>query len=129
MPDPIFEEPRLAAIYDPLGGDRRDLDAYVALARELHTHSVLDIGCGTGTLACRLVESGMQVVAVDPAAASIEVARGKTSADRVQWLVGDALSLPPIEVDLVTMTGNVAQVFLTEEEWESNLQAVWATLQ
>ena len=26
------------------------------------------------------------------------------------------------------MTGNVAQVFLTDEEWESSLNAVWTTL-
>ena len=71
----------------------------------------------------------MDVTAVDPAAASIGMARRKPWADRVRWLVGDATTLPPLpRVDLVTMTGNVAQVFLTDEEWESSLNAVWTTL-
>jgi SAM-dependent methyltransferase len=124
MPDAIFEEPRLAALYDPLHLDRRDLHAYLALAEELGAHSVLDIGCGTGTFACLLAERRLEVTAVDPAIASIAIARGKPYADRVRWLVGEASLLPPLQVDLVTMTGNVAQVFLTDEEWTSTLRSV-----
>ena len=44
MADAIFEERRLAEIYDPLDPDRRDLDAYVAMAGEFGAMSVLDIG-------------------------------------------------------------------------------------
>ena len=54
MPDAIFEDPRLAAVYDPLDPDRSDLDVYVAIAQELGARSVLDVGCGTGTFACLL---------------------------------------------------------------------------
>jgi hypothetical protein len=54
VPDAIFEDPRLAEIYDPLDPDRRDLDAYVAMAAEFGAESVVDVGCGTGTLACLL---------------------------------------------------------------------------
>ena len=65
------------------------------------------------------------MTAVDPAAASIEMARRKPWADRVRWLVGDATSLPVLQqVDLVTMTGNVAQVFLTDEEWNRASRAL-----
>jgi len=46
----------------------------------------------------------------------------------VRWLVGDATTLPPLQLDLATMTGNVAQVFLTDQEWMSTLRAVRATL-
>ena len=128
MPDAIFEEPRLAEIYDALDPVRSDLDAYVDLAREVRAHSVLDVGCGTGTLACLLAQRRMDVTAVDPAAASIGMARSKPWADRVRWLVGDATSLPPLQVDLVTMTGNVAQVFLSDDEWESTLDGLWNAL-
>jgi hypothetical protein len=50
--DAIFEEPRLAEIYDAIDGDRSDLNAYAALVDELGAHVVLDVGCGTGTFAC-----------------------------------------------------------------------------
>lgn len=123
MADAHFEEPRLAEIYDPLDPDRSDLDAYIALAAEFGVRTVLDIGCGTGTLACLLAGRGTQVVAADPAAASLAVARRKPGADHVRWLHADAASLPPLQVDLVTMTGNVAQVFLTGREWAAALRA------
>jgi ubiquinone/menaquinone biosynthesis C-methylase UbiE len=115
--DDVFEHPRLAEIYDAVDGDRADLAAYVALADEVGARSILDVGCGTGTLACMLAERERTVVAVDPAAASLAVARRKPHADRVQWVEGTASELPAIESDLVTMTGNVAQVFLTDDEW------------
>ncbi len=124
MPDRIFADPRLAEIYDDLDADRRDLHAYVGLAESLRARSVLDVGCGTGVLACELARRGIEVVAVDPAAASLAVARRKPDARRIRWLLGDATSLPRIEVDLATMTGNVAQVFLTDEDWTATLHAI-----
>jgi SAM-dependent methyltransferase len=123
VPDAIFEDPRLAEIYDPLDPDRCDLDAYVAIAAEFGAESVVDVGCGTGTLACLLARRGLQVTAIDPAAGSLQVARRKPGADRVRWLHGDATVLPALQADLVTMTGNVAQVFVTGQEWAAALQA------
>lgn len=122
MPDPIFADPRVAQIYDPLDPDRSDLDVYAALADELGARSVLDIGCGTGTFACLLASKGLEVVGVDPAEAALDVARTKPGADRVTWLLGDATTLPPLTVDLATMTANVAQVFLTDDDWLATLR-------
>ena len=123
MPDAIFSEPRLAEIYDELDQDRSDLDVYAAMAEEFGARSVLDVGCSTGTLACLLAARGLEVIAVDPAAASLDVARRKLGADAVRWLHADAAALPALQVDLVTMTGNVAQVFTTDEEWAAALGA------
>jgi len=67
--DAVFEEPRLAEICDPLDPDRSDLDAYAALAQEFSARTVLDVGCGTGAFACLLAGRGMEVIAIDPAAA------------------------------------------------------------
>ncbi|GAA1719075.1 class I SAM-dependent methyltransferase [Isoptericola hypogeus] len=128
MPDAIFADPTLARLYDPLDPHRRDLDAYVALARELGARSVLDVGCGTGTFACLLAAEGFDVVGVDPAGASLGVARAKPGAGRVRWLHGDATTLPPLRVDLATMTGNVAQVFLTDDDWAATLEGVRVAL-
>ena len=135
MVDPIFAEPRLAAVYDTFDGERDDLDHYEALVDEVGARSVLDVGCGTGTLACRLAGRGVAVVGLDPAHASLEVARRKPGADRVRWVHGDASAADAAlvrtgvgPVDLVTMTGNVAQVFLTDDAWAATLAAARAAL-
>jgi SAM-dependent methyltransferase len=56
------------------------------------------------------------------------VARTKPGADRVRWVHGDATDLPPLQVDLATMTGNVAQVFVTDAAWAATLRAAHAAL-
>ena len=42
----------------------------------------------------------------------------------MRWLHGDATTLPPLQVDLATMTANVAQVFLTDDAWAATLRGV-----
>lgn len=128
MPDGIFDDPRLAQVYDPLDPDRGDLDVYVDMAIELGAASVLDVGCGTGTFACLLARRGIRVTAVDPARASLDVARAKPDADAVDWLLGDATTLPPLSVDAAFMTANVAQVFLTDDDWAATLRGIRGAL-
>jgi ubiquinone/menaquinone biosynthesis C-methylase UbiE len=129
VPDAIFDEPRLAAIYDALDPDRSDLDAYVAMIEEFGARSVLDLGCGTGTLALMLADRGVDVIGVDPAGASLDVARAKPGAHRVTWVHGDASAIPAsVRVDAVTMTANVAQVFLSDADWLATLAEVHRAL-
>ncbi|GAB3390345.1 class I SAM-dependent methyltransferase [Humibacter soli] len=124
MPDALFDDPRFARLYDPLDPDRSDLDAYLAIAAEFGAHTVLDVGCGTGAFACLLAEHGYSVTGVDPAGASLDVARGKPHAEKVRWLGGDATTLPALAADIAFMTGNVAQVFLTDEDWAATLAGI-----
>lgn len=124
MPDPLFTDSRLVSIYDNFDGQRADLDHYVSIVSELKAKSVLDVGCGTGSLACLLSERGIQVTGVDPAQASLDFARKKENAHKVRWILGDATTLPPLAVDLALMTGNVAQVFLTDQAWEQTLTGI-----
>ncbi|MCK0111655.1 methyltransferase domain-containing protein [Ornithinimicrobium sp. F0845] len=128
MPDAEFDDPRLAPLYDILDPDRSDLDTYLAVAEEIGARSVLDVGCGTGTFAILLAQRGIEVTGLDPAGASLDVARGKEGAEQVAWVHGDATTLPPLQVDLATMTANVAQVFLTDEAWARTLSAIHAAL-
>lgn len=126
--DDCFAHPRLAAIYDPLDPDRGDLDAYVCLVAEFGARRVLDIGCGTGVFALLLADRGVEVVGVDPARASLDVARRKPGGERVRWVHGDATVLPPLQVDLVTMTANVAQQIVDPGAWRETLRASHAAL-
>lgn len=119
----------MAAVYDALDPDRSDLDVYVSLvADELGARSVLDIGCGTGTFALMLVDRGIEVVGVDPARASVDVARRKLGAGHVEWHVGTTDALPAMAADAATMTANVAQVFVDDADWHQVLVAAHGRL-
>ncbi|MER7028664.1 MULTISPECIES: class I SAM-dependent methyltransferase [Streptomyces] len=122
MADDCFAHPRLAALHDPLDPDRSDLDAYLRIAEDLGARRVLDIGCGTGTFALLLADRGIEVVGVDPARASLDVARAKPGSGRLRWICGDAADLPPLRVDLATMTANVAQAIADPRAWRQTLR-------
>ena len=110
-------------------GPRDDLDLYLGCADEFAASSVLDVGCGTGSLASALAGRGAEVVGVDPAAASLAVARTKPHADRVRWLHGTVADVPDaLEADLAVMTGNVAQVFVTDGQWLATLTGIHSAL-
>jgi SAM-dependent methyltransferase len=124
-PDATFADPRQAVLYDFFNGDRSDLEAYVRIAHEVEAQRVVDVGCGTGSLAVRLAARGFSVTGVDPAVASLDVARAKPRGALVTWVHGDATSLVGIEAaDLAVMTGNVAQVFVADEDWYATLGAI-----
>ena len=68
---------------------------------------------------------------VDPAGASLAVARAKPGAARVRWIHGDADALagpaedlPTGPFDLATMTANVAQAIDDPADWDITLHAV-----
>ncbi|WP_345961426.1 class I SAM-dependent methyltransferase [Streptomyces sp. BRB040] len=128
MADECFRHPRLAALYDVLDTDRGDLGPYLRMADEFGARSVLDIGCGTGVFALLLAGRGRDVVGVDPAGASIDVARSKAGADRVRWIRGDATSLRALCVDLATMTANVAQEITGRTAWLGTLRGAYEAL-
>lgn len=127
-PDEYFADPRLAATYDAFETDRSDLDHHELIIDEFGANTVLDVGCGTGELACRLSRRGIAVIGVDPAAASIDIARRKEGADRVDWIVGTVAAVPGGSADLAIMTGNVAQVFVSDDEWSDVVSGVGRAL-
>ena len=67
-------------------------------------HRVLDVGCGTGRLTEVLaggVGSEGQVVAIDPNAERLAIAREKHSASNIQYLLTDAEHLPGEHYDFI----------------------------
>jgi SAM-dependent methyltransferase len=67
---------------------------------------VVDVGCGTGTLAIALAAGGARVAGVDGDPEVLVLARAKPGADAVQWRHGlaTALPLPGASADRVVMS-------------------------
>jgi SAM-dependent methyltransferase len=112
----VFEEEFLASLYDYFNTWDACDDFYLGLARETGGR-VLDLGCGTGMLACRIAQEGMCVTGVDPAEGMLRVARSRQGTERVSWIksAGQTLRLPP-RFDLIYMTGHGFQALLTDDD-------------
>ena len=98
------------------------------MTEEFRAHRVLDIGCGTGVFGLLLADRGIEVVGIDPAQASIDVARAKPGSERARWICGDVTALPALRVDLATMTANVAQAIADPQTWQKTLQVAYEVL-
>ncbi|TVT55428.1 class I SAM-dependent methyltransferase [Amycolatopsis rhizosphaerae] len=124
MPDPLFADADLAALYDLFSPweTRDDLAFYLALMSP--RDAVLDVGCGTGLLLHKAREAGHtgRLCGLDPAAGMLAQARRRSD---VEWVEGE-LSRPRwgSEFDLVVMTGHAFQVLLTDEELRCGLSTI-----
>lgn len=118
----LYSDPRIVALYDVLNPFSADTAFYLALAES--AEHVIDLGCGTGLLACELARRGHRVTGIDPSPQMLRVARSRAECDTVTWVEGDAGALPFVgAADLLVMTGHVAQVFLDDESLLATLTA------
>ncbi len=117
MLDLHYTDARLVALYEHDNPRGADYDFYLGLAQQLGAGKVVDLGCGTGLLARELAAEGFEVTAADPARAMLEYGQRQPGAQRVEWVLGGAEALGAQGADLLVMTGNVAQVFLTDLDW------------
>ncbi|MGN6246178.1 MAG: class I SAM-dependent methyltransferase [Motilibacteraceae bacterium] len=118
--------------YDELNAADEDHRFYLELALARRARTVVDLGCGTGTLARLMAQHGIDVVAVDPDPEMLRVARSKPAvmggSGRIEWWLGDSSVVRPSNADLAVMTGHVAQVFLDERSWQQTLADLRAAL-
>jgi trans-aconitate methyltransferase len=122
--DQHYVDPRLVELYDIENPRGVDTDFYIQIAAELNTKVIVDLGCGTGLLTRELAVEDRQVIGVDPATAMLDYARRQPGANKVQWIEGDSSVLERRNADLVIMTGNVAQDFLDDTEWDTTLRRI-----
>lgn len=117
---------RIARRYDlmnrvmTLGIDRRWRNAAIRAAKVDPSTHALDVCCGTGDITFLLAEAGAeQVVGLDFSEGMLEQARRRqgvhrdpASADRIQFLQGDALALPfdDDSFDVITVSFGVRNV-------------------
>jgi SAM-dependent methyltransferase len=71
------------------------------LVEHCPTGKVLDVGCGTGSLAARLAAAGYEVVGVDPSERMIELSRAKAPEVPVVQGSGAELPFPDDSFDVV----------------------------
>jgi SAM-dependent methyltransferase len=122
-PDEVFEDSLFASLYDHFNAWDVCDDFYLNLARESGGR-VLDLGCGTGLLASRIAQEGMDVTGVDPAEGMLRVAMTRDGGERVSWVKGEGQMLRlPGRFDLIYMTGHAFQALLTDEDAVAVLRA------
>jgi SAM-dependent methyltransferase len=126
--DQHYVDPRLVELYDSENPRGIDTEFYIKLAEDLKPKVIIDLGCGTGLLARELASAERQVIGVDPSPAMLAYARRQPGANKVQWLEGDSSALGNRDADLVVMTGNVAQIFLEDSEWDTTLRDIHSAL-
>lgn len=121
--DQFYRDPWFAQFYDcNFRSDRHDFEFCTQLAAT--AASVLDLGCGTGTLLAQLSD-GRVVSGVDPAGAMLDIARQRSGGERVTWIEADARTVRlDQQFDLVLLTGHAFQVFLTSEDQAAVLETI-----
>ena len=127
-PDPFFEDPDLARLYDAICETAGREDYAFYLPEIMASHTVLDIGCGTGTLLGEAKAAGHsgRLTGIDPARGMMEIARQKPG---IEWVCGYLETQHWLEVfDLAVMTGHAFQVLIDIETIETFLRHVLGTL-
>jgi SAM-dependent methyltransferase len=128
MPDRLFADSRVAALYDlfsPWEG-RGDFTFYLPLV--MSADAVLDVGCGTGALLHRARDDGHRgrLCGIDPARGMLEQARKRSD---IEWILADLASVCwEREFDLIVMSGHAFQVFVEDEELRIALAAIRTAL-
>lgn len=118
----MYSDDDAARLYDVLNPWQAADDFYLPIV--MAASSVLDIGCGTGTLleAARRAGHDGRLVGVDPDTAMLRVAADR---DDIEWVHGDAASLSAdAEFELATMTGHAFQCLVSDGELRASLAAV-----
>ena len=111
-----YQNVQVAEIYDIANPRASDADFYLSLAGS-RSCSVLDLGCGTGTLCCALAQRGHRVTGVDRAAAMLALAKRKPHAELVEWVESAAQNYrTERRFDLIVMTGHAFQALLTDTD-------------
>jgi ubiquinone/menaquinone biosynthesis C-methylase UbiE len=121
-PEDVFEEDFFASLYDCLNPWSVSDDFYLEQA-VASGGPALDLGCGTGVLACRLAAKKLDVTGVDPSEAMLRLARSRADGTRVRWIRSEGQSLRlPQRFNFICMTGHAFQQLGTDEDAVALLQ-------
>jgi SAM-dependent methyltransferase len=122
----MYSDEAAAALYDVLNPRRSDYDFYLPLVMD--AASVLDVGCGTGTLLHHARELGHRgrLCGIDPDRAMLVRARRRAD---IEWVEAPAASMAWVrEFDLAIMTGHAFQCLVGDDELRLTLAAIGSAL-
>ena len=96
-------------------GEVQYVESLIKRYATLETHSILDVGCGTGVHAARFAEKGYTVYGVDRSDDMIKAAQARKSV-RTKFVVGDAFDFSlDTQVDVVVSLFHVMNYHTTNE--------------
>ena len=122
-----YSDEQAALLYDAINAWGPGDDFYLRLVME--SPSILDVGCGTGTILARARAAGHsgRLAGVDPDRASLRVARAKRP--DVEWREQTAAEMTwSAEFDLGIMTGHAFQVLVDDDDLRASLRAIRVAL-
>lgn len=118
----MYSDDEAAALYNALNPWGPGDDFYLSLA--MASPSVLDVGCGTGTMLHRARSSGHEgrLVGIDPDRAALAVARQRRD---IEWVESTAASIAwDRDFDLAVMMSQAFQFLVTDDELRASLAAI-----
>lgn len=124
-----FNDARLARIYDLFNWLHQDEVFWLDQIAKISPKRVIDFGCWTGLLTCKIAEKWYSVVWIDPAKSMLDLAINKPFIDKVVWIIWSTEVLTTLwEVDVIVMTSHVAQFFVGDSEWKKLLVEAYSCL-
>ena len=118
----MYSDADVAALYDVLNRWGPSDDVYLALA--MAAPSVLDVGCGTGTMLRRARSAGHtgRLTGVDPDGAALAVARQRRD---VEWVEMPATAMVwDREFALAVMMSHAFKFLVTDDDLRASLAAI-----
>lgn len=118
----MYSDAEAAELYNLLNAWGASDDFYLALVMD--SSSVLDVGCGTGTMLHRARSAGHRgrLVGVDLDRAALAIARRR---DDITWMEGTAASMVwEREFELAVMMSHAFQSLVTDDELRTSLAAI-----
>ena len=128
LPASTYSDIEVAELYDVLNPWRPTDDFYLNLVMTADT--VLDVGCGTGSILKRAREAGHsgRLVGVDPDPAMLAVARRQPELDIV-WHQSAAATMPwDATFDRAIMSGHAFQCLISDADVRDSLAAIHRAL-
>lgn len=126
----VFSDAEAAELYDVMCAwdpDRSPDDAFYH-GLVMAAGSVLDVGCGTGSMLHRARDSGHsgRLVGLDPDRSMLDRARRRTD---IEWVAGVAADAAwDREFDLAIMASNAFQCLVGDDELRASLAAIRSAL-